>query len=71
MKGAPPLQELDGLLGQWDAAYANLLRAEWRYERTGCTQRPRHRSGCCGCFGQLPSCFKTSWLAISPVVDLW
>ncbi|KAK9836955.1 hypothetical protein WJX81_002590 [Elliptochloris bilobata] len=42
---------LDGLLGQWDTAYANLLRVEWQYERTGCTKRPLHRSGCCGCSG--------------------
>lgn len=44
-------QEVDGLLGKWDAAYANLLRAEWRYERSGCSKRPRHRTGCCGCSG--------------------
>ncbi len=43
------------MLGKWDVAYANLLRAEWRYERSGCAKRPRHRSGCGGCSGAFVS----------------
>ncbi|CAL8472023.1 g11565 [Coccomyxa elongata] len=41
-------KSVDQLLWQWDEAYSRLLRAEARFEATGCSKRPTHRSERCG-----------------------
>ena len=48
-------QEVDLLLAKWECAWVQLARAEGLYEASGCKRRPRHRTGCCGCWGAGPS----------------
>ena len=44
-------QEVDLLLAKWECAWVQLARAEGLYEASGCKRRPRHRTGCCSCWG--------------------